>query len=168
MGVSRIDILNQSFSKSLRGYDRNEVDRYMQDVADTIGLLSEDKSALEARVAELEARLGDFQKRESTLRDTLVTTQKVTDDLKSTAQREAQLIIDAAHAKAEHLINQGHQRLAKIQEEIHSTKKMRVQFEMKVQAVIDSHQRLLDMTKHEDEKLDAVEKKIRYLQAKNS
>jgi cell division initiation protein len=165
MSISRIDILNQKFSRSLRGYSPTEVDRCMQEAADTIGRLSEDRSLLEARVTELEARLRDFKDRENALRDTLLTAQKVTDELKSTAQREAQLIIDAAYAKAENLINQGHQRLAKIHEEINASKKMRAQFEMKVQAVIDSHQQLIEMNRKEDEQLDAMEKKVAFLKA---
>ncbi len=167
MSVSRIDILNQKFSKSLRGYDVQEVDRCMQDVADTLGQMGEVRSGLEARVAELEARLRDYKERESALRDTLITAQKMTDELKATAQREAQLIIDAAYAKAENLINQGHQRLAKIHEEINASKKMRAQFEMKVQAVIDSHQQLIELGRKEDEQLEAMEKKVAYLKANN-
>lgn len=167
MSVSRIDILNQKFARSMRGYNVQEVDRFMQDVADTMGRLSEIRSGLEARVTELEARLRDYKDRESALRDTMLTAQKVTDELKSTAQREAQLIIDAAYAKAENLINQGHQRLAKLHEEINASKKMRAQFEMKVQAVIDAHQQLLDMSRKEEEQRDAVEKKVAYLKTNN-
>ncbi len=167
MSVSRIDILNQRFSRSLRGYDVHEVDRCMQDVADTIGTLSEERTRLETRVAELESRVRDFKERENTLRDTLLTAQRVTDDLKATAQREAQLIIDAAYGKAENLINQGHQRLAKVQEEIASSRKLRAQFEMKVQAVIDAHQQLLDMSKKEADELEVMEKKVAYLKTGN-
>lgn len=167
MSVSRIDILNQKFTRSLRGYDATEVDRYMLDMADTIGRLSEDRSGLEARVTELEARLRDYKDRENALRDTLLTAQKVTDELKATAQREAQLIIDAAYSKAENLINQGHQRLAKIHEEINASKKMRAQFEMKVQAVINSHQQLIEMSRKEEEQYDTMEKKVAYLKTNN-
>lgn len=146
MAVSRIDILNQVFSRSLRGYDTAEVDRYMQEMADTIGRLGEDKSRLETRVAELETRLAEYRDREATLRDTLIATQRMTEDMKTNAQREAQLIIDAAHAKAETLVNQGHMRLARLQEEILQAKKLRAQFEMKVRSVIDAHLHLLELS----------------------
>ncbi|MFV0421384.1 DivIVA domain-containing protein [Oleidesulfovibrio sp.] len=155
MAVSRIDILNQGFSKKMRGYDPAEVDRYMQDMADTIGRLGEDKSRLEARVADLEARLTEFREREAALRDTLIATQRMTEDMKTNAQREAQLIIDAAHAKAESLVNQGHIRLARLQEDILEAKKLRAQFEMKVRSVIDAHMQLLEMS-YEEQKVAAA------------
>lgn len=149
MAVSRIDILNQGFSKKMRGYDPAEVDRYMQDMADTIGRLGEDKSRLEARVADLEHRVAEYRDREAALRDTLISTQRMTEDMKTNAQREAQLIIDAAHAKAETLVNQGHMRLARLQEDILEAKKLRAQFEMKVRSVIDAHMQLLEMSYEE-------------------
>ena len=167
MTVSRIDLLNQRFKRGVRGYRKDDVDRTMLEAADTIGLLSEENSQLSSRIAELEKRLSDYKDREATLRDTLVTAQRITDDMKANAQREAQLIIDAAHGKAESLINQGHQRLAKIHEEIGDAKKLRMQFEMRVQAVIEAHSKLLEVNHKEDQALDAIEQKVTYLKAKN-
>ncbi len=144
MVVSRIDILNQHFAKAFWGYRLADVDIYMQDVADAIGELGEDKAVLEARVEELEARLREFQRREEALRDTLLATQRMTENMKSNAEREAELILDAAHAKADILLNQEQMRLAKIREEIAEAKRMRAQFMMRVRSVVDEHLRLLD------------------------
>jgi DivIVA domain len=107
MSVSKIDILNHDFSRSLRGYNPQQVDGYLQDIADTIGQITEEKTALANQVAILEAQLAEHKEREATLRDTLITTQKLTDSLKATAQKEAQLIIDSAHSRAESLMQQG-------------------------------------------------------------
>lgn len=156
MAVSRIDILNQRFGRALRGYDTAEVDRFVQEVADTVGTLSEEKAALASRLAELEARLAEFRARETALRDTLMTTQKMSVDIKAGAQREAQLIIDAAHAKAENLLNQGNLRLARLHEEIATARKQKAQFEMRVRSVVEQHLALLDMSEQEDAALDAA------------
>jgi len=168
MSVSRIDILNMKFPRSVGGYNTQQVDRYLLEIADTLGRLSEERAGLEARVAEMEERLRDYREREGALRDTMLTAQRMTDELKATAQREAQLILDAAYAKAENLMNQGHQRLAKVHEEINAFKKVRAQFEMKVQSVIDSHQHLLDLSRREEEQAGAAEKKVAYLKTNNS
>lgn len=167
MTISRIDLLNQRFSRSIRGYSVEEVDRTMQEVADAIGQLSEQNAQLESRVTDLGKRLTDYRSREETLRETLMTAQRIADDMKANAQREAQLIIDAAHSKAETLINQGHQRLARIHSEISEAKKVRMQFEMKVEAVINAHASLLETSRKEDKALDALEQKVTYLQTKS-
>lgn len=162
MYISRIDLLNQSFSKVMRGYSPAEVDAVIKEAATAIGALGEERSALEVRVAELEGQLGEYRNRESTLRDTLMTTQRVTDDLKSAAQKEAQLIIEAARAKADSLLNQCNQRLARLQDEIATAHRVRAQVYMQVRASLEQHLTLLNMTFAEgDANLDADAAKFR-------
>ena len=151
MSVSRIDVLNRSFAKSLRGYDTNEVDAFLQEVAETLGSLSEDRTLLTTRVALLEAELASFRERETTLRDTLMTTQRMTEGLKTTAQREAQVIVAEAQARAENIINQSGLKLARLQESILNAKKMKAQLGMRLRAVAEEHLRLLDMDRQDDE-----------------
>ena len=151
MSVSRIDVLNRSFGKSLRGYDTDEVDAFLQEVAETLGRLSEERTLLTNRVSLLEAELVSFRERESTLRDTLMTTQRMTEGLKATAQREAQVIVAEAQARAENLINQSGLKLARLQESILNAKKMKAQLSMRLRAVAEEHLRLLDMDREDDE-----------------
>lgn len=153
MSISKIDILNHSFSRSLRGYNPQEVDGYLQDIADTIGQLTEEKTNLANQVAILEAQLAEHKEREATLRDTLMTTQKLTDSLKATAQKEAQLIIDSAHSRAESLMQQGNLRLAQLNESIGETRKLKAQFEMRIRSMVEQHLKLLDMDSEDDENL---------------
>ena len=150
MSVSRIDVLNRSFAKSLRGYDTDEVDAFLQEVAETLGRLSEERTLLTNRVSLLEAELVSFRERESTLRDTLMTTQRMTEGLKATAQREAQVIEAEAQARAENIINQSGLKLARLQESILNAKKMKAQLSMRLRAVAEEHLRLLDMDREDD------------------
>ena len=151
MSVSRIDVLNRSFAKSLRGYDTDEVDAFLQEVAETLGRLSEERTLLTNRVSLLEAELVSFRERESTLRDTLMTTQRMTEGLKATAQREAQVIVAEAQARAENIINQSGLKLAQLQESILNAKKMKAQLSMRLRAVAEEHLRLLDMDRKDDD-----------------
>ena len=150
MQISRIDILNRTFTRSLRGYNPEEVDAFLQGIADTLGQLTEERVTLANQVTIVEAQLAEHKEREATLRDTLITTQKLTDSLKATAQREAQLIIDSAHARAESLMQQGNLRLAQLEESIGETRKMKAQFEMRIRSMIEAHLKLLDMENEDD------------------
>ncbi len=151
MSVSRIDVLNRSFAKSLRGYDTDEVDAFLQEIAETLGRLSEERTLLTNRVSLLEAELVSFRERESTLRDTLMTTQRMTEGLKATAQREAQVIVSEAQARAENIINQSGLKLARLQESILNAKKMKAQLSMRLRSVAEEHLRLLDMDREDDD-----------------
>jgi cell division initiation protein len=166
--ISKIDILNRSFSKSFRGYDRGEVDQALQEAAEAFGELSEERKQLNERVAALEQDLEEHRSREKTLRDTLVTTQKMIDDLKATAQKEAQLIIDAANSKADNMLNQAHMRLAQLHEDISELKKQRTQFEVKLRSILDTHMSLLEMDKQEREALEESENKLKFIRKAGS
>lgn len=153
MAVSRIDLLNHSFSRSFRGYTPHEVERLLQDLADTLGRLGDEKVALSSRVAQLEARLAEYQQREVALRDIMVSSQRMSEDMKAAAQQEAQLILEAARAKAESMVNQGNMRLARILEDVANARKLKMQFALKLKSVIEGHLQLLDLEREEDAKL---------------
>ena len=161
MTVSRIDILNQSFSRALRGYNVEEVDALLQEVADTLGSLSEERVKLENRVAVLEGKIAEYRERESALRDTLLATQRMVEAAKSSAQREAGLIVQAAQNRAETILAQAHGRLVHIQEAIFEAQKLRAQFNVKMRSVVEAHLKMLEMSAAEDAELEAAIAKLR-------
>jgi cell division initiation protein len=164
VGISKIDILNKRFAKRFRGYCRTEVDQLMHEAAEVIGEYAEAKDKLAERVDQLERQLEEHRRREETLRDTLVTTQRMVDELKANAQKQAQLIIEEAHAKAREILGQGHTRLAQLHEEITELKRQRTQFEVKLRSLLEGHQRLLDMEDQDQEQLEALESKLKIFQ----
>lgn len=162
MSVSKIDIENKSFSKSFRGYHPAAVDHFLNEVADAMGALADEKRELARRVEHLEQKLDEHKEREETLRDTLMTTQKMIDELKANAQKESQLILDDAHSRAESILNQAHQRLAQIHEDITELKRQRTQFEVKLRGTLEAHLKILDMDASEEEQYDNLENKLKF------
>ncbi|MDR0828058.1 MAG: DivIVA domain-containing protein, partial [Desulfovibrio sp.] len=134
MSVNRVDILNHNFSRTMRGYNPEEVDGYLQEVAETLTRLNAERVRLTNMATQLEERLSKYAERENALRDTLLISRRMAEDLKSAAQKEAQLIIESAQNRAENLTNQANQRLARILDEISETRKLKAQFEFKVRS----------------------------------
>lgn len=108
--LEKIDLIDRKFSKSLLGYSRDDVDRLLTEAADTVGRLSEEKMALARTVEELRREVEDYRSRETTLRDTLLTTQTIVEDLKAKAKREAEQILDEARDQAEALVREARDR----------------------------------------------------------
>jgi cell division initiation protein len=154
MSVNRIDLLNHTFSRVLRGYDPEEVDTYLQDIADTMAQLGDERVRLTNQVAHLEERLATYMERENSLRETLLVSQRMMEEIKSSAQKEAQLILDAAQNRAENLTNQANLRLARILDEISEARKLKAQFEFKVRSVIEGHLKLLELGQMEDARME--------------
>ena len=154
MAVNRIDLLNHTFSRVLRGYDPEEVDSYLQDIADTMAQLGDERVRLANVVAQLEERLAEYGKRETALQETLRASQRMMEEIKLSAQKEAQLILDSAQSRAENLTNQANLRLARILDEISEARKLKAQFEFKVRSVIEGHLKLLELGQMEDARME--------------
>lgn len=162
MSLSKIDLLNIKFSKSLFGYSKSEVDQLMAEVADVLGAMADEKKQLLKKINRKEVTLAEFRQREETLRDTLMTTQKMVDDLKDTARREAEVIINEAHSRAETILQQAHNRLAQIHEDINELKRQRTRFEVELKGLLESHLRVLEIGDPEVEKAEAIESKLKF------
>jgi cell division initiation protein len=154
MSVNRVDILNHSFSRTLRGYNPEEVDNYLQDVADTLARLGDERVRLTNLTTRLEEQLQRYAERENAVRETLLISRRMAEELKSAAQKEAQLLIEAAQNRAENLTNQANQRLARILDEIAEARKLKAQFEFKVRSVIEGHLKLLELSRMDDIRME--------------
>lgn len=146
MRITPIDIQQQHFkSKMIGGYDQEEVDRFLEQVAEELEVLTVDGQQLRDELGRTRVALEDLQNREATLKETLITTQRMTDDLKANARREAELIIANAQLRAEQLLQQNEDRRVKIVAEIQALRREKVAFETNLRMAIESHLRLLDV-----------------------
>lgn len=164
MRVSKIDLLNKVFSRRMFGYSRIEVDQFMLELAEVLGHAADSQKAMKKRIRQLESSVKEYRQRDETLRDTLMSTQKMVDDLKVAASKEAQLIMDEARAKADSAIQKGHNRLAQIHEEIESLKRQRTQFEIQLKGLLKAHLEMIEMSTDPDkEKTEEMESKLAFL-----
>ncbi len=163
MSISKVDVLHAKFGKSIFGYKRREVDVFLQEVAEQLGELAEQKEALSAKVEELEKNVADYKNREGVLQNTLVTTQKVVDDVKANAHQQAKVIVEEAQNKAEGILNQAHKRLAELHEDISELKRQRSQLEINLNSLLDSHKQLLEKSNKDDQEQDVAENKLKFL-----
>jgi len=161
--ISKIDLLNRKFSKRMWGYAPDEVDQLMAEVAEMLGAVAEERKALIKKVKRMELSVEEVRQRDETLRDTLMSTQKMVDDIKGGAQREAQLIVDEARAKAEGMVQQGHNRLAQLYEDIENLKRQRSQFEIQLRGLLETHLRILDAEDPAESRLENLESKLKFL-----
>jgi cell division initiation protein len=100
MKLTPLDIRRNEFTRSLRGYDREEVESFLTMVADEVeGLVGENRE-LSRRVDEHEKALDEYRGVESTLMETLITTQKTSDTMRESSQREAEMTEREAQVRA--------------------------------------------------------------------
>jgi cell division initiation protein len=116
--LSPIDIQSNDFKRVIRGYDREEVRIFLQAVAESYQALTLENHKFIQEIENLKAALDDFKRRENLLRDALYTAQKMSDEIKSQAEREAQCTVQEAHVKAEALYQQAQLRAHQVERNI--------------------------------------------------
>ena len=161
MSVSKIDLLNRKFSRSFLGYSRLEVDQFLQEAAEALGQAVDSRKDVLRKLKRLEETVEEYRRRDETLRDTLMSTQKM--DLKAQAGREAEIILDQARGKAEGMVQQGYARLTQLREEVERLKRQRAEFEVQLKGMLESHLRLLEAGQPERERLEEMESKVTFL-----
>ncbi|RME40834.1 MAG: DivIVA domain-containing protein [Deltaproteobacteria bacterium] len=145
MTISPMDIQQHQFKTRLFGYDTAGVDHFLEIVADQLERLLREHQELKEELARTRAELKRMQERESTLKETLVTTQKMVDGIRENARNEADIILTEAELKAERIVRDAEERRVQLINEIQEIKRQKISFETSLRALVESHLRLLDL-----------------------
>ena len=143
MNLTPLDIQRQTFSRALKGYNVDEIRAYLQLIAEEIERLLRDVDRLARENAMLREDLDEHNARERILKDTLLSAQKVSEDVKANAQKEAELIVKDAELLSERLTSQAMARVAELERTIQDLKIERKGARNKLQSTIDTIQQLL-------------------------
>jgi len=105
MRISPLDIRQQQFTvKMLRGFDPHEVDAFLDDVAEDYEAVLRENALLKEQLITLEERSRGVADREKAIQDTLVATQRLGDEMKAAARREAELHMREAELHGEKVL----------------------------------------------------------------
>ena len=118
MKVSPLDLRQQRFRTAFRGFDKVEVASFMAAVADDYEQALRETDRLHQDLAQMEAALNEHREHEKNLQNTLMTAQKLSDDIKSHAEQEARRVVREAEGRSELLLEKTSARLEDIQREI--------------------------------------------------
>ena len=148
--LTPLEIQKQTFSRTIKGYNPDEVRAYLHLVAEEIERLVRDSDRLSREVAVLRDDLEDHSNRERILKDTLLSAQKVAEDLTSNARKEAELIVKDAELLADRLIGQAMQRVGDLEKSIGDLKIERRAARNKLQATLDTVQQMVILDAEEE------------------
>lgn len=162
MKITPLDIQQMVFRTSFRGYDREEVNRFLEELAQTVEALNRENAVLREKIAFTEQQLADLKRTESTLSNTLVSAQSLADEMKRAAQRDADLVIREAELKAGELIRQARVELAETQRDLSQLQKQRILMVERLRASIRTFERMLEIEEAEayQEGSPAAEEKL--------
>ncbi len=101
MHITPLEIRKHPFRTGFRGYDTDQVNSFLQQIATEVEELRSENSKYGTQNKELATEIKRYKMLEETLNETLLTAQRATDDARANAQKEAELIIRDAQVRAD-------------------------------------------------------------------
>lgn len=156
MRITPLDVRGHRFAVRMRGYDREEVQSFLNFVSEEFEKVVSEVSHLREETSQLKSSLGDLTERERILKETLFTAQKLSEDIKEEAKKEGRLVIREADLRGQKLIDQVQRKVSQMEDSIRGLKMERDAFERKLRSLLEQHLKLLDMHREEEELSDKL------------
>ena len=152
MNVSPLDLRQTRFRSAFRGFDRVEVTTFMAAVADDYEHALRETDKLRQEVAKLEGIIKEQREHEQSLKATLMTAQKLSEDIKTNAEHDARRIVTEAEGRSELLLDKTQSRLEDIQREIDGLKLKRRDVEVSVESIIQTLKNTLEYVREQEQR----------------
>lgn len=150
MNVSPLDLRQQRFSNTMRGFDKVEVTSFLMAVADDYEQALRESDRLRQEVARLEGVVSEHRDQEKSLQATLITAQRLADDIRANAEEDARRIVREAQARSEMLLEKTQARLEDVQREIDGLKLKRRDVETSIEATIQVLRNTLEFVREQE------------------
>jgi cell division initiation protein len=151
-GLTPLEIQKQTFPQKLKGYAVDEVRGYLHLVAEEIERLVKDVDRLSRENSMFREELSDHSARERILKDTLLSAQKVSEDVKENARKEAELIVKDAELLSERIVAQAMTRVGDLEKVILDLKIERRTARTRLAAMLETFQQLVELDSEEEAK----------------
>ena len=144
MRISPLDIQQQQFRvKMFRGLDPDDVDAFLQTVAGEMEGLIRENSQLKEEQSQHNREMQNMAEKERELRDTLLSAQRVIEEMKANARKEAELIVSEAEIKGERIVSDAERQLGELKSRIEEVRRQKIQFEMSFKGLLESFSKQL-------------------------
>jgi cell division initiation protein len=163
MGVTPLVVKQKEFTTRFRGFDVQEVDYFLEEVARELETLNQKIQALHEENHRLDLENQGYRKRENSMKNAMIQSQKVLDQMKENAKKSSQVIIANAEVEAEKILSRAHKRLSQLHSDIIELKRQRIQLEMQISAVLESHSKMLEITKEENKAADEADASLKFI-----
>jgi cell division initiation protein len=150
MNVSPLDLRQQIFRTALRGFDKVEVTTFLAAVADDYEQALRETDRLRQEMSGLEKTVQEHREHERSLRATLLTAQRLSDEIKANAENEAKRIVADAEARAGVLLDKTQARLEDVLRDIDGLKLKRREVETSIEATIQTLRNTLDYVREQE------------------
>ena len=147
MKISPLDIQQQQFKgKMFGGLDSDDVDSFLQQIAQQVEELVRENTDLKEQNRRMTAEADELKQREADLRQTMLAAQRVMEEMKANADKEARLVISEAEMKAEKIVAEAEKSLVQLNNQIQDLRREKMKFESSLKSLLDTHYKMLNLS----------------------
>lgn len=143
MKLTPLDIRHQEFRRAMRGYSEEEVDVFLDEVADEFERSYQDNIELRERIQLLEEKLAEYEQLKETLNNTLVSAQQQADVTRANAHEEGELVLRDAELKARSIVSESYSEKQRVQQSLIQLRQIEEDFRFKFRSLLEAHINLL-------------------------
>ena len=144
MAIRPVDIRRKEFKSGLRGYDANQVDDFLDEVADEFERIFAENQRMLEEMTSLRERLQQFEELEASIQEALVQAQQVARDLRRNAGKEAELIVREAKEQSHRILADSSGRVERVQESYEVLRKAKQDFSNDFRHLLKSYLAVMD------------------------
>ena len=156
ISITPLDMRQARFTTAIRGFDKTDVTTFLQEAAEGFDHALRENERLRMEIGRLDASLQQFRELEGSLKTTLMTAQKVADDMRENAQQEAARIVREAEGRAELTLQRTQAKTEDIEREIDGLRVKRGEAEANLEGTIAALHNTLDFIREQDRREDRV------------
>ena len=160
MKISPIEIRQQEFSKKMRGYDPDEVQNFLESLAEELDKLNLENESLKSEVQSLTDQVNEFKKIEKNLQDTLLKAQENSTKSMEATKKQTSLMIKEAELKASQIIEKARESTNDIRNAVINLREEKDLILAKLKAIVSSQANLLELKVERAGDEKTAEKKI--------
>jgi len=156
--LTPLDIQNKEFSRAFRGYNEEEVDEFLDLIVEDYGALFRENAELRDKIKELEDRISEYKKMETSMQEALLLAQKAAEERRMNAEKEAEIIIKEAQLEAQKIIDKALSKLQEIESRIRELQRERERFLAEMKAMLSTFWELLERESGRELKVEVKDK----------
>jgi len=145
MKISPMDIQRQNFAVRFRGFDPDEVRTYLGLVAEEVAAIQRERDSLEHQAQTLTGLIEEHRERETILKNTLLTAQRLSEEIKETARKQAEAVVKEAEIQADRLVELAQERAHEVERGILELRSHRTGLRTDIRALLTRLTHLLDL-----------------------
>jgi cell division initiation protein len=150
MKVTPLELRQRQFTTVMRGYDRAEVNTFLAQAADDFEALMLETDRLRQEAGKAEAALNEHRGQEKQLSNTLLTAQKIADDIREKAQHDAARFISEAEGRIAMMVEKSLSRVGEVQREIEALRVKRREVEISLEGLVVTLNKTLENVRDRD------------------